>query len=135
MGARRRGRAARRGIAFRALRTPTPAPSRSGTEGVTGELVRAGRFEVVSSTSTREVRAASERARDVATALDADVLVEARVIAEGEHLRIEARAVSGDREEKFWVDSFAGPVDDIDALEREVAAAVGAALAIGPRRE
>lgn len=45
-------------------------------------------------------------------------------------MRIEARAVSGDREEKLWVDSFAGLVDDIDAVEREVAAAVGSALAM-----
>jgi TolB-like protein len=105
------------------------------TEGVTAELVRAGRFEVVASTSTREVRAASQRARDVATALDADVLVEARVIAEGDRVRIEARAVSGDREEKFWVDSFAGPADELDAVEREVAAAVGAALTAVPRRD
>jgi TolB-like protein len=56
--------------------------------------------------------------------------VEARAIAEGGHVRIEARAVSGDREEKLWVDSFAGLVDDIDAVEREVAAAVGSALAM-----
>ena len=62
------------------------------------------------------------------------MLVEARVIAEGDHVRIEARAVSGDREEKFWVDSFAGPVDDTDALEREVAAAVGSAVAACPPR-
>jgi len=35
----------------------------------------------------------------------------ALVIAEGNRVRIEARAVSGDRVEKLWVDSFAGPVE------------------------
>jgi TolB-like protein len=117
----------------------TPYPDGAGTqaeavamritEGVTAELVRAGRFEVVASTSAREVRAASQRARDVATALDADVLVEARVLAQGDHVRVEARAVSGNREEKFWVEDFAGSAVDSNALEREIAGAITAALA------
>ena len=43
-------------------------------------------------------------------------------------MRVETYAVSGEREEKLWVESFAGTVGDPDNLEREIAASIGAAL-------
>lgn len=98
------------------------------TEGVTGELVRAGRFSVVASSSARAVHATTQRARDIAAALDADVVVGARVRANGEHVRVETYAVDGEREEKLWVEGFEGTVTDADALERDIAAAIADAL-------
>jgi TolB-like protein len=98
------------------------------TEGVTAELVRAGRFSVVASSAARAEHSATRRPRDVATALDADVLIQARVRDDGERVRVETYAVSGEREEKLWVESFAGTVGDPDNLEREIAASIGAAL-------
>jgi TolB-like protein len=64
----------------------------------------------------------------VAVALDADVLVSARVRPEGERLRIETYAVGGQLEDKLWVDGFEGTAADADALEREMAVAIGDAL-------
>jgi TolB-like protein len=55
------------------------------------------------------------------------VLVEARVLTDGERVRVEARASDG-RERKFWVDGFAGTNTDSDALERQIAAGIAAAL-------
>jgi TolB-like protein len=98
------------------------------TEGVTAELVRTGRFSVVASSAARAEHSATRRPRDVATALDADVLIQARVSADGERVRVETFAVSGALEEKLWVDSFAGTVQDPDSLEREIAAAIADAL-------
>ncbi len=98
------------------------------TEGVTAELVRGGRFSVVASSAARAEHAATRRPRDIAAALDADVLIQARVTSDGEHVRVETFAVSGDLEEKLWVDSFTGTVADPDSLEREIAASVGDAL-------
>jgi len=116
----------------------TPYPDDAGTEaeavamrltdGVTAELVRDGRFAVVASSAARRVQTSSSRLRDVAAELDADVLVEARVTTEGERVRVEARAANGTREQKFWVDRFAADRADSDALEREIAAALAAAL-------
>jgi TolB-like protein len=96
------------------------------TEGVTAELVRAQRFSVVASSAARAEHSATRRPRDVAAALDADVLVQARIRADGERVRIEAFAVSGGGEEKLWVESFAGVADD--TLERDIAAAIADAL-------
>jgi TolB-like protein len=94
------------------------------TDGVTAELVRAGRFSVVASSAARAEYTTARRPRDVAAALDADVLIQARIRADGDRLRIETYAVSGRLEEKLWVESFAGTVADTETLERDIAAAI-----------
>jgi len=94
------------------------------TEGVTAELVRLDTFEVVASATARAVASGNDRVRDLAAALEADVLIQARVVTEGDGLRVEARAVSGALEHKFWVQNFHGDAADLDSLEREIAAAL-----------
>jgi len=94
------------------------------TDGVTAELVRLDAFEVVASSTARAVATGNDRVRDLAAALEADVLVQARVVTEGDGLRVETRAVSGALEHKFWVQNFHSDVADLDTLEREIAAAV-----------
>jgi adenylate cyclase len=94
------------------------------TDGVTAELVRLDTFEVVASTTARAVATGNDRLRDLAAALEADVLVQARVVTEGNGLRVETRAVSGALEHKFWVRTFHGDAADLDSLEREIAAAI-----------
>ena len=105
------------------------------TERVTAELVRAGRFSVVASSAARAEYSTSRRPREVAAALDADVLVGARVRPDGERVRVETYAVSGELEEKLWVDGFEGSAADAEALERDIAAAIADALAAVPRRD
>jgi TolB-like protein len=94
------------------------------TEGVTAELVRAGRFRVVASSAARAESSDARRPREIAAALDADVLIQARVRAAGETLRVETYAVSGELEEKLWVEGFAGTAGDAETLERNIAAAI-----------
>ena len=98
------------------------------TEGVTAELVRSGPFAVVASSAARAAYTPAARPRDVAETLDADVLIQARVTTDGDRVRVEARAMSGGGERKLWVDTFAGTVADSDALERDIATAIPAAL-------
>ena len=94
------------------------------TEGVTAELVRDGRFSVVSSSAARAVSTPTARPREVSAALAADVLIQARLLVDGEHVVVEARAVIGELEEKLWVQSFAGTAADSDALEHAIAGAI-----------
>jgi len=98
------------------------------TEGVTAGLVRDGRFTVVASSAARAEYSSARRPRDIAAALGADIVVEARITTDGERVRVEARAASGQTEQKLWVRGFAGDSTDTDALEREIAAAVADAL-------
>ena len=60
--------------------------------------------------------------------LDADVLIQARVRSDAERVQVEVYAVSGDGEEKLWVHNVGGTAEDANALEREIAAAIAAAL-------
>ena len=98
------------------------------TEGVTAELVRAGRFSIVASSAARAEHSSSRRPREVAAALDADVLVGGRIRPDGERVRVETYAVGGELEEKLWVDGFEGTVADAASLERDIAAAIADAL-------
>ena len=98
------------------------------TEGVTAELVRAGRFAVVASSAARAAHVPGARPRELAANLDADVLIEARFTLDGERVRVETRAAHGRLEQKLWVGSFAGSAAETDALEREIAAGIAAAL-------
>jgi len=102
------------------------------TEGVTAELVRDGRFSVVASSAARAEYSAARRPRDIGAALNADILIQARVRAQGDGVSVETYAISGDREEKLWVDGFDGSRESTDALEHEVAAAIADTLAATP---
>jgi TolB-like protein len=103
--------------------------ARELTDGVTAELVRGGRFHVVASSAARAVHAKMQRPREVAAALDADVIIGARVAANAARVRVETYAISGELEEKLWVDGFEGTVEQVDLLERQIAAAIAEALA------
>jgi TolB-like protein len=98
------------------------------TDGVTAELVRAGHFSVVASSAARAVYSTTPRPREAAAELDADVLVQARIRTDGDRVRVETYAVSGELEQKLWVEGFEGAAADTESLERDIAAAVAAAL-------
>jgi TolB-like protein len=98
------------------------------TEGISAELVRLGRFGVVPSTSARQFADARGSLRDVARALGADFLLEARVLTDGAVVRVEARVVDGAGNRKVWVDTIAGDAAELDDLARRVAAAAAAPL-------
>jgi TolB-like protein len=93
-------------------------------DGVTGELVRGGRFEVVSRTSTAQFAAEPRSAPAVAQALGAQWLIEATVKRAAHHVHVEARLVDGARDRKIWVAEFTGAGDALDDLERRIAVAV-----------
>ncbi len=113
------------------------------TDGVTTELARLGTLGVVSSTSalqfagpttgSRQAPSTSSGPsqrhplREVARALNADVVMEATVYDETERVRVEARLVNAMLDRKFWVGDFDGAHDELHDLEQRIAAAAAAA--------
>jgi TolB-like protein len=90
------------------------------TERVTAELVRIGSLDVVASTSALQFKEDRGLLRDVAKALRADMLMEGRLIEEGDNIRVQARISAGAVDQKFWVDdSFVG--SDLDELAKRIA--------------
>ncbi|HIG42560.1 MAG: hypothetical protein ABGY96_25470 [bacterium] len=91
------------------------------TQRVTAELVQLGSLGVVSSTSALQFKDNRGSLREVAQALQADMLLEARLFAEGDDIRVEVRISDGALDRKFWVDDrFIGR--DLDELARRIAA-------------
>lgn len=96
------------------------------TERVTAELVRIGSLGVVSSTSALQFKDNRGSLRDVARVLQADLLMEGRLLADGDDIRVEVRIIAGAIDQKFWVDdSFVGR--DLNKLAKDIAASSTAA--------
>ena len=98
------------------------------TDGVTSELARLGTLGVVSHTSASRF-GARQSLREVARSLNADVVMEGSIETEGDRLRVTARLVDASTDRKFWVEEFAGTMDNVPELQRRIAAAAGAAAA------
>ena len=97
------------------------------TDGVTSELARTGAVSVVSHTSALQYDRPHGSLREIARALEADLVMEATVLTEGDRVRIQARLVDGARDRKVWVEEFAGRVADPDELQRRIAGGVAEA--------
>lgn len=97
------------------------------TDGVTSELARIPQLSVVSRTSAAQFTSEQRPVREVAAALDADLIVEGSLVVEDGRVRAVARLVDPVRDRKVWVGEYeSGPGEIVD-LQRRLAAEAGAA--------
>jgi TolB-like protein len=97
------------------------------TDGVTSELARIRTVGVVSHTSALQFAGTRRPLKEIAHALNAEMILEARVLKDGTGVRVEARLVDALKDRKVWVRDFAGTTSDLADLERRIASAVGPA--------
>ena len=97
------------------------------TDGVTSELARIRTLGVVSHTSAQQFAGTHRPIREIAQALNAELILEASVHREGDAVRVKARLVDAPLDRKVWVDDFVGTLAQLRDLERRIAAATGAA--------
>ncbi len=97
------------------------------TDGVTSELARIRTLGVVSRTSAQQFTGTRRPLREIAQALNADLILEARVLSDGQGVRVEARLVDARLDRKVWVNDFTGTLIELRDLERRIATAVGPA--------
>jgi len=95
------------------------------TDGVTSELARNRTLGVVSHTSALQFAGARRPIKEIAQALNAELILEGSVHHEGDKVRIEARIVDTTIDRKLWVDDFVGTAAEPRELERRVAIAAG----------
>ncbi len=94
--------------------------ARELTDKVTNEFVKIESFDVVPSTSARQFDETRPGVREIATALGADVLLEARTTRVGNRVQVEIRLSDGALNRKFWVgDQFVG--DNVQELASRIA--------------
>jgi TolB-like protein len=99
------------------------------TDGVTSELARIEQLAVVSRTSALQLSSGGRPLRDIARELDAQVVVEGSLIAEGTRVHADVRLVDTVVDRKSWSRQFAADVSELRALQRRVAADVAAFIA------
>ena len=99
------------------------------TDGLTGELARIEHVAVVSRTTASRVDTGSQTLREIARALDAQVVVEGSVLLEGTRVDADVRIVDTVRDRKSWSRQFSADVSELRALQRQVATAVAAFIA------
>jgi TolB-like protein len=96
------------------------------TDGVTSELARIQHVSVVSRTSALELKSGGGTLRDIARALDAQVVVEGSFVVEGTRVHADVRLVDTVVDRKSWSRQFAAEIPDLRALQQRVAADVAA---------
>lgn len=95
------------------------------TDSVTGELARNRVLGVVSHTSALQFAGTRRPLREIAQALNAELVLEGSLHVDGDRLRVETRLVDAVKDRKIWVDDFAGTLSDIPGLSRRIATTVG----------
>jgi adenylate cyclase len=99
------------------------------TDGVTTELARIGGLSVVSHTSAMQFAGVRRPLRELAKALNADLVMEGSLLSEGDRIRVEARLVDAATDRKVWAERFEAGANEADALQRRIAEAASAAAA------
>ncbi len=98
------------------------------TDGVTSNLARARELSVVSRTSAAQFPSDERPVREVAAALDADIVMEGSVVVEAGGIHVVARLVDAVIDRKVWVSEYDSPPDQIADLNRRIAAEAAATV-------
>jgi TolB-like protein/Flp pilus assembly protein TadD len=107
-------------------------------EEVLVTLSRAGSLRVISRTSVQQFRDAKQSLREIAKALDADLVLEGSVRRSGDDLRMTLQLIDGRSEEHLWSETYDRRFDKALTLQAAVAGqvvkAIGAALTPAERQ-
>ena len=87
-------------------------------------------LKVISRTSTLGYRNTTKRMPEIARELGADAIVEGSVLRAGDRVVITAQLIDGRSDEHLWSSSYEGDLDDILALQNEVATAIAEEIKI-----
>ena len=98
------------------------------TDGVTSELARLGTLGVVSHTSALQYAGVRQPIREIATALNAQFILEGNVRDQAGEVLVQVRLVDASVDRKFWVKDFHGALSDIPDIQRRIASAAATAI-------
>jgi serine/threonine-protein kinase len=94
------------------------------TEALITRLAQEGGIKVISSSSSMRFKGAGQPLREIASRLQVENVVEGTVLRSGSQIRVTARLVRASTEESLWAESYRRPLDDVLALQDEIAAAI-----------
>jgi TolB-like protein/Tfp pilus assembly protein PilF len=91
-------------------------------------LSQIGELRVISQTSVEQYRESSKPAREIARELGVSALLEGSIQRSNDRVRIDVRLVNGATEELVWAASFDRDLEDVFAVQNEIARGVAAEL-------
>jgi TolB-like protein/DNA-binding winged helix-turn-helix (wHTH) protein/tetratricopeptide (TPR) repeat protein len=91
------------------------------TDALITELAQIGSIRVISRTSSMQYKQTRKSLPEIARDLGVDGIVEGTVQRSGDRVRIDAQLVHGRTDKHLWANSYERDVQDVFALEREVA--------------
>jgi len=101
-------------------------------EEVLATLARAGSLRVISSTSVQQYRDGARNLKEIADALDVDLILEGSVRRAGDDLRLTLQLIDGRSDEHLWAETYDRKFRNALQLQKTVAeqvvAAIGATL-------
>ena len=107
------------------------------TEQITAQLAKVPELKVISRTSAQTVTGYNLTIPEIADSLGVEHVVEGSVQLFGEQIRVTAQLIHAATDEHLWADSYDGQLQDLFALQEDIAIKVASALtsAVGGVRE
>jgi adenylate cyclase len=99
-------------------------------EDIRGRLSRLAGLRVISRTSAMTFKGTDRTARDIARELGVTHLLEGSVMRSGDRLRIQAQLIDARADRTEWSESFDRGVQDVFAIQTEIAGQIAEALRI-----
>jgi len=107
------------------------------TEQITAQLAKVPELKVISRTSAETVTGYNLTIPEIADRLDVEHVVEGSVQLFEDQIRVTAQLIHAETDEHLWADSYDGQLQDLFALQEDIAIQVASALtsAVGGVRE
>ncbi len=99
-------------------------------EALTAELSRIRALRVVPRTSTLRHQHLAKSLPEIARALNVDGLIEGSVLMAGNRVRVTVKLIHGASDRQLWGDSYERSLEDVLALQTEVARAIAAQIRV-----
>lgn len=97
-------------------------------DGMTEELItnlgKLKALRVISRTSVMRYKKTNKPLPQIAKELNVDAVIEGAVLRDGNHVRITAQLIQGETDKHLWAESYDGDLQDILALQSQVASAI-----------
>ena len=90
-------------------------------EAIRTNLAQVGDLRIIARTSVEQYRETAKPAREIASELGVSALLEGSIQRNNNHVRIEVHLVDGVTEEQVWAKSYDRELEDVFAIQTEIA--------------
>ncbi len=94
------------------------------TESLITDLAQLSALRVISRTSSMQYKSTSKSARQIASELNVDALIEGSVLRSELRVRVSVQLINGATDEHLWANSYDGSLGDVLGLQAQIARAV-----------